>query len=100
MGSLINSIFSDTADMSADQTLAYASASGAAAAAQAYFAATLTATTPEARRLFAEYSSQAAMGHEVLMGLMMTKGWVHPYSEPAQQLQTAITQSQQMDVNQ
>lgn len=88
-------MFSNTADSSADQTLAYASISGAAAAAQAYFSATLTATTPEVRRLFAEYSSQAVMGHEALLGLMIEKGWTNPYDELTQQLQTVISQAQQ-----
>lgn len=95
MSSLINSMFSNTSDASADQTLAYASASGAAAAAQAYFAATLTATTPEVRRLFAEYSSQAVMGHEAIMGLMMQKGWVNPYDDPSQQLRDVTSQAQE-----
>lgn len=100
MPSIINSMFSNTADSSADQTLAYASASGAAAAAQAYFSATLTATTPEVRRLFAEYSSQAVMGHEALLGLMIQKGWANPYDEPTQQLQSVISQAQQSSASQ
>ncbi len=93
MPSIINSMFSNTADSSADQTLAYASVSGAAAAAQAYFSATLTATTPEVRRLFAESSSQAVMGHEALLGLMIQKGWTNPYDEPTQQLQFVISKA-------
>lgn len=100
MSSLVNTFFSNTANSSADQTLAYASASGAAAAAQAYFSATLTATTPEVRRLFAEYSSQAVMGHEAIVGLMIQKGWINPYDEPVEQLQSIISQSQQSSVSQ
>ncbi len=100
MSSIINSMFSGAADISADQTLAYASASGAAAAAQAYLSATLTATTPEVRRLFAEYSSQAVMGHEAVLGLMIQKGWVNPYDAPSQQLQSIVNQVQQSSATQ
>ena len=95
MSSFVGSIFSTVSDTSADQTLAYTSASGAAVSAQAYLAASLAATTPEVRRLFNEYSTQSAMGHEALMGLMIKKGWVDPYSSPTQQLQTSVQQSQQ-----
>jgi spore coat protein CotF len=96
MSSLIGSIFSSASETSADQTLAYTSAAGAAVSAQAYLAAALVATTPEVRRLFSEYSSQAFMGHEALMGLMIKKGWVNPYTKPMQQLQASVQQSQQV----
>lgn len=95
MSSLIGTIFSNTSDTSADQTLAYTSTTGAAVSAQAYFSAALVATTPEVRRLFNEYSAQSFMGHEALMGLMITKGWINPYTSPQQQLQSSIQQSQQ-----
>ncbi|MBC8014931.1 MAG: spore coat protein [Sporomusaceae bacterium] len=95
MSSFVGSIFSTVSDASADQALAFTSASGAAVSAQAYFAASLAATTPEVRRLFSEYSTQSAMGHEALMGLMIKKGWVDPYSSPTQQLQNSVQQSQQ-----
>ena len=95
MSSLIGSIFSDTTETSADQTIAYSSASGAAVNAQAYLAASLAATTPEVRRLFAEYSTQAVMGNEAMMGLMIKKGWSDPYTSPTEQLQAGLQQSQQ-----
>jgi len=95
MSSLIGSIFSTASEISADQTLAYSSAAGAAVSAQAYLAASLAATTPEVRRLFSEYSAQAVMGHEALMGLMIKKGWTDPYTSPTEQLQASIQQSQQ-----
>lgn len=95
MSSLIGSIFSNSSNTSADQTIAVSSAAGAAGSAQAYLAASLSATTPEVRRLFSEYSAQSAMGHEALMALMVKKGWIDPYASPMEQLQTSIQQSQQ-----
>lgn len=94
MASLIGSIFSDMSELSADQTIAYNSAAGAASAAQAYLTAALAATTPEVRRLFSEYCTQSTMGHEALMGLMVKKGWAKPYDAPNEQLQAAVQQSQ------
>lgn len=96
MSSLIGSMFSATSETSADQTLAYTSAAGAAANAQAYFAATLTATTPEVRRLFAEYCTQGLMGHEAIMGLMIKRGWTNPYDRPDSQLHSMVQQSEQL----
>lgn len=100
MSSLIGSIFSGSSDTSADETIAYNSAAGAAAAAQAYLTASLGATTPEVRRLFSEYCTQSAMGHEALMGLMVKNGWVNPYDSPDQQLQAAVNKSQPLIQNQ
>jgi spore coat protein F len=93
--SLIGSIFSNTTDTAADQALAFTSASSAAVSAQAYLSAALASTTPEVRRMFSEYSTQAVMGHEALMALMIKKGWSNPYTSPTQQLQASIEQSQQ-----
>ena len=95
MSSLISSIFSNTSNTSADQTLANSSAASVAVSAQAYLSASLAATTPEVRRLFSEYSAQSAMGHEALMALIVKKGWSNPYASPTQQLQASIQQSQQ-----
>lgn len=101
MSSFVGSIFSNTTDVpSADQTIAYSASAGAAASAQAYLAATLAATTPEVRRLFGEYCSQAIMGNEAMMGLMIKNGWVDPYDEPEKQLQTIITQYSNSSQNQ
>lgn len=94
MTSILGSIFSEQNDVSADQMIAYNSAAGSAAAAQAYLAATLTATTPEVRRLFSEYCTQSVMGHEAIMGLMIKNGWAKPYDTPGQQLQSVVLQSQ------
>jgi len=95
MSSLVGSIFSSSSNTSADQTIAYSSAASAAVSAQAYLAASLAATTPEVRRLFSEYSAQAVMGHEAVMGLMIKRGWTDPYTSPTEQLQASIQQSQQ-----
>ncbi|MGI6120608.1 MAG: spore coat protein [Desulfosporosinus sp.] len=95
MSSIIGSIFARNSNASADKTIANSSASGLAASAQAYFTASLAATTPEVRRLFSEYSTQTAMGHEALTGLMLKKGWIEPYASPSQQLQSSIHESMQ-----
>lgn len=100
MSSLIGSIFSETADISADQTIAYNTAAGAAISAQAYLAAALASVTPEVRRLYLEYSSQSVMGHEAMMGLMIKNGWVNPYDTPEKQLQSIIQQSKPLTKNQ
>lgn len=97
MSSLIGSVFSSSTDVpSADQTLAYAAAAGAAANAQAYFSAAIASTTPEVRRLFADYCMQGLMGHEAIMGLMIKKDWVKPYDRPVSQLQGIYQESQQV----
>lgn len=96
MASLIGSIFSVTGDNSLDQSIAYTSAAGAAATAQTYFSAALVAVTPEVKRLFSDYSIQILMGHEQLNDLMLKKGWVKPYDEVTEQLQTASEQSGQV----
>lgn len=93
MSSLIGSIFSDATDVSVDQTVAYNAAAGAAVSAQAYLTAAISATTPEVRRLFSEYSTQSVMGNEIMMGIMMKNGWVKPYDTPENQLQGAVQQS-------
>lgn len=95
MSSLVEQIFLNNSDTSLDQTLAYSSAASVAVSAQAYLSASLAATTPDVRRLFSEYSTQSAMGHEALMGLMITRGWINPNTSPMQQLEASIQQSQQ-----
>ncbi|MCE5285443.1 MAG: spore coat protein [Pelosinus sp.] len=93
MTSFMGSIFSNVAEVpSADQTIAYSAAGGAAASAQAYLTAALAATTPEVRRLFSEYASQSLMGNEAMMGLMINNGWVNPYDPPEKQLQSILNQ--------
>lgn len=93
MPSIIGSIFSDATDVSADQTIAYNAAAGAAVSAQAYLSAALAATTPEVRRLFSEYCTQSVMGNEAMMGLMIKNNWASPYDSPEKQLQTVVQQS-------
>lgn len=93
MASIIGSIFSGTTDISADQTIAYNSAAGAAASAQAYLTAALGSSTPEVRRMYAEYCTQAVVGHEAIMGIMINNGWANPYATPEKQLQSVAQQS-------
>ena len=94
MSSLIGSIFSAGTEDSADRTLALNLANGIATSSQAYLNAALVATTPEVRRLFAEYSAQSQLVHQALTGLIVEKGWTDPYSQPRDQLNEALQQSQ------
>lgn len=94
MGSIMDNIFGNVTNKSADETLAYTAMAGAASAASAYLAATLTSTTPEVRRLFGEYTTQSVMAHEALNALSIKKGWMTPYEKPVDILQTTFNQSQ------
>ena len=93
MASLIGSIFSGSTGESADRIIAYNSTYGAAATAQAYFSAALTATTPEVRAFLAGYCSQSLTGHEEIMNYMIQKKWVNPYDQPEGQLSTVVQES-------
>ncbi|MDD4600351.1 hypothetical protein SDC9_09101 [bioreactor metagenome] len=94
MSSFMSTIFSKNIQTSMDQVIANNAMAGAAAASSAYLTAALQATTPEVRHLYNEYTSQSAMGHEALTGLALKKGWINPYDDPQQQLQTTLSQSQ------
>ena len=95
MASLMGSIFSGTTGESADKLIAYNAANGAAANAQAYFTATLTATTPELRAFFSSYCTQSLTGHQGIMDYMIQKKWVNPYEDPDNQLSRVAQESGQ-----
>lgn len=95
MASLISSFFAP-GETASDQTMAYMSAVGAAVTANAYFSAALVAVTPEVRQLFGEFSSQLLVGHEQILNLMLHKGWINPYNEAGQQLQSIVAHSMQV----
>lgn len=95
MSSLIGSIFSGTTGESADTLIAYNAASGAAANAQAYFTASLTANTPELRALLSSYCTQSLTGHQGIMDYMVQKKWVNPYEDPDSQLSRVAQESAQ-----
>lgn len=96
MSSIIGNIFSNAAETSADQTIAFNSSAATMVSAQAYLSAALSATTPEVRRLFADYSNQSLIANEAVMSLMMKRGWTNPYATPVQQLQNSVQQSQSL----
>lgn len=96
MSSIIGNFFKDMADASADETLALSALGGAAASAGAYLNATLQATTPEVRRLFADYLNQTITGQEALIGLALKEGWIAPYENQENQIQIAYVQAQTM----
>ncbi len=95
MASLIGSIFS-AGDTASDQTMAYMAAVSAAGTANAYFSAAVLSVTPEVRQLFNEFASEMLAGHGQLLNLMLHKGWINPYDETNQQLQTVVTHSMQV----
>lgn len=94
MSNILGSLFGNITDQSADETIAVNSIAASAASANAYLNATLTATTPEVRRLFSEYTTQSVMANEVLTNLSIQKDWISPYASPEQQLQISYKQSQ------
>ena len=94
MASLVGNFFQNMADASADETLALSALGGAAASAGAYLNATLQATTPEVRRLFADYLLQTITGQEALIGLALKEGWIAPYENQENQIQIAYSQAQ------
>ena len=96
MANLIGNFFESSTNRPADETLAKSTMGAAAATAQAYLTATLTSTTPEVRRLFSEYTTEAMIGHESITSLCLAKGWIKPYDAPQTQLKTSIDQSQQI----
>ncbi len=93
MTKILEQVFSNLADKSADQTMAVNAKASAAASATAYLTATLEATTPEIRRLFSEFTTQTTMEQEVLAALAVQKGWANPYDTPTGQLNSTIKQS-------
>jgi len=96
MPSLINTLLGKENAQQADQVIANNELAAAKAGAMAYLAATLESATPELRRLYGEYMTQAIAGHEALIQLAVTKGWYKPYEAPEAQLQITFDQSQRV----
>lgn len=94
MTSIIGDIFSSTTDSPADPTIARTLVSGASSSAAAYLTATLEATTPEVRRLFADYLTQTLVGQQALSDLAVKQGWVRPDDSPVRQLDWSFDHSQ------
>jgi spore coat protein CotF len=92
--SIVNSLFSNKADKEADKILAYNAMAASAAGANAYLNATLQATTPEFRAMLANITSQKVVEHDSITAFMINKGWMNPYDQPAQQLETSKQDSQ------
>lgn len=91
---LIRCLFSNKADKDADKILAYNAMAAAAGSATSYLGATLQATTPEFRAMLANITSQKVAEHETITGFMINKGWMNPYDQPAQQLESSKQDSQ------
>jgi spore coat protein CotF len=96
MASLINNLLGKENSEKADQVIANSGLASAKAAATAYLAAALESTTPELRRLYAEYLNQSIAGHEGLMNLAINMKWYNPYETPEQQLDVSYHQSQRV----
>jgi spore coat protein CotF len=93
MGEIMASVFGSIAERSADQTLGLSAIATAAVNAQAYLAAALDSATPEVRRLFSEYSTQAVLAQEAALALAVTRGWLDPYRDTLAQLQVSVSES-------
>jgi spore coat protein CotF len=94
MASIVESIFKDTTGTNLDATLGMNAVNAASASSGAYLTATLEATTPEVRRLFSEYLSQAVIGQEGLVNLALQRGWLRPYESPESQLKMSYQESE------
>lgn len=92
--SIVNSFFSNKADKEADKILAYNAMAAAAGGAASYLGATLQATTPEFRAILANITSQKVMEHDTITAFMINKGWMNPYDQPTQQLESSKQDSQ------
>lgn len=97
MSKLLGSFFDNMTDKPADETIAANSIAASAASANAYLNATLTATTPEVRRLFNEYTAQCVMANEAITELAIQNNWISPYDSPEHQLQKSYKDSQLPD---
>lgn len=90
MSSLIGTLFSGESGESADKLIAYNATTGAAGIAQAYFSASLAATTPEVRSFLSGYCTQCLTGHETAMNYMIQRNWTNPYDKPDTQLSRVV----------
>lgn len=68
-----------------------ASAKGAA---DAYFNATITSSTPELRAIYGANLNQVIGGHSALTELVIKKEWEKPYIEPTEMLSNAYQKSE------
>jgi spore coat protein CotF len=68
-----------------------ASAKGAA---DAYFNATMTSSTPELRAVYGANLNQVIGGHSALTELVIKKEWEKPYVEPTEMLSDAYKKSE------
>ncbi len=93
MGDILSNFFSQATDSATDQTLAYSAMSSAAGGAGAYLVATLQASTPELRAILEGFTQQKIAEHSSISAYMMNKGWMSPYSDPVQQLETTYKQA-------
>ena len=91
---ILENLFGEETGMDLNSTLCTNSINASAAAANAYLVATLEATTPEIRRLFAEYLTQSLIANEGLLGLAIKKGWMNPYNNLEEQLKMSYQNSE------
>ncbi len=89
----MNSIAKNTTDLN-DEIIAGNMIGSAKTAADAYLNATMTSATPELRAMYSSSLNQIIGGHSALTDLAVNRGWVSPYSEPAQQLAETFSKSQ------
>lgn len=90
---VIDNLFGQVADQSAEQTLGFSMMAAAGASAGAYLAATLAATTPELRSILSGFLGQKVVEHETLTSYIIEKGWMNPYDNPIQRLEGTFEQA-------
>lgn len=94
MPSLLNAIFGNDITNMNNEVIANDMLVGSKTAATSYLAAALECATPELRRMFMQYSTQAAQSHEAITTLAVQKGWYKPYDKPTTQLAETYRQSE------
>ena len=90
----MENILSKMANKSGDATISYSLMSSAAGAATAYMSAILESTTPEVKRMFSEYMTQHLLMHGAVTDLSIKRDWYAPYETPANQIQIAYHESE------
>lgn len=76
-----------------DEVIANNMMGSAAASAQAYLSATMTAPTPELKAMYSSSLNQVLGGHTAVTELAVKKGWEKPYHSPSEQLSDVYNKS-------
>lgn len=95
MTNIIGNLIKDNVDLD-DKLIALSMLATAKESADLYLNSALTSSTPELRAAYSAWLIQVIEGHTALTELCTSKGWLKPYSSPAEQLTCSYNKS--MDV--